>query len=71
MTDKQFLEELGKRIATLRKRAGHTQVSLSKKLDMDRAALAKIETGRVNPQINTLRRIANGLNISLLDLLKM
>ncbi|MEX2484724.1 MAG: helix-turn-helix transcriptional regulator [Brumimicrobium sp.] len=68
MTDKKYLEKLGQQIAKIRKEKGFTQVEFADKLDMNRSALAKIEIGRVNPQIITLKRIADGLEISVSEL---
>lgn len=69
MTDEKYLEKLGHQIAKIRKDKGFTQVEFADKLEMNRSALAKIETGRVSPQITTLKRIAEGLDISLSSLL--
>lgn len=70
MTDDKYLEELGQQVARLRKEKGFTQVEFAKSLNMNRSALAKIEIGRVSPQITTLRRIAEGLDVSLSALLQ-
>lgn len=70
MTEEKYLEKLGQQIARIRKEKGFTQVDFANKLEMNRSALAKIETGRVSPQITTLRRIADGLGISLSSLLE-
>lgn len=70
MTEEKYLEKLGQQIARIRKEKGFTQVDFANKLEMNRSALAKIETGRVSPQITTLRRIADGLGITLSSLLE-
>lgn len=63
-----FIVKLGARIAELRKERGFTQESFSIKSGMDRAALAKIESGRVNPTIIVLKRISHHLSIELSEL---
>lgn len=70
MTDKKYLEKLGQQIAKIRKEKGFTQVDFADKLDMNRSALAKIETGRVSPQVTTLKRIAEGLEMTISSLLE-
>lgn len=65
MTDEKYLEQLGQQIAKMRKEKGYTQLEFAEKLDMNRSALAKIEIGRVSPQITTLKRIAEGLDLSI------
>lgn len=67
----RFILMLGERIAEIRKEKGFTQVSFSAKSGIHRAALAKIENGRVNPTIIVLKRISDCLSIDLDELLRM
>lgn len=67
----KFIRNLGERIAELRKTKGYTQVTFSEKSGIHRAALAKIEKGRVNPTIIVLKRIAEYLSIDLDELVKL
>lgn len=67
----KFIKNLGERIAELRKSKGYTQVTFSEKSGIHRAALAKIEKGRVNPTVIVLNRISECLGIELHELLKM
>lgn len=62
-------KSLGKRIKELR--ISKTQLSQEKfalKINMDRTYLASVEAGKRNISIDNLKKIANGLNITLSEL---
>lgn len=67
----KFIKNLGEHIAELRKTKGYTQVTFSEKSGIHRAALAKIENGRVNPTIIVLKRIADFLEVDLSELISL
>ncbi|MCB9360948.1 MAG: helix-turn-helix transcriptional regulator [Flavobacteriales bacterium] len=69
MDDKLYLEKLGERISKLRLDCSMRQIDLADKIGIEDSALRRIEKGRVNSSINMLRKIAKGLDISLLELL--
>lgn len=69
MEDKIYLEKLGKRIKDLRIEKAMRQIDLADKIGIEDSALRRIESGRVNSTINMLRKIAAGLDISILELL--
>lgn len=69
MEDKLYLEKLGKRIKVLRIEKSMRQIDLADKIGIEDSALRRIESGRVNSTINMLRKIAAGLDITILDLL--
>ena len=69
MDDKLYLEKLGERIVQLRSAKSMRQIDLADKIGIEDSALRRIEKGRVNSSINMLRKIAKGLDISLLELL--
>jgi len=56
------LENLGMRIADLRKRRGLTQEDLAGLAEMDRSYLSEIENGHKNLSVASLIRIAAALN---------
>ena len=68
--EKQFLDALAKRIASLRKQKGLTQEKLADAADIDRVALANIETGKRRPTVTTVHRIAIGLSVNVEDIFK-
>lgn len=61
----QFLNKVSKRIAELRKAKGFTQERLAEEADIDRVALANIETGRRRPTVITIYKIAVALNVEV------
>lgn len=61
---------IGSRIKYLRLSKNLTQLDLASLINMEDSALRRIENGNTNPTIKTLIKIANGLNVDLVDLLK-
>jgi len=57
MTDQEFLIQLGKRIATLRKAKGYSQLNLGSIIDLEKSNLSAIENGRQNPSSLTLKKL--------------
>lgn len=56
---------LTKALIRARNTAGLTQRQLSDRTGIDQAILSRIETGKANPSMNTLRKLAKGLGKSL------
>jgi transcriptional regulator with XRE-family HTH domain len=67
-TDEQYLQALGKRISVMRKEKRLTQGQLAEICKMEKANLSRIETGKTNPTVLTLRKIAAELFDSFEDL---
>lgn len=62
-------EELGKRIQELRKeKTGLSQEKFALQIDMDRSYFASVESGKRNISIVNIKRIADGLGVSLSEL---
>lgn len=59
----------GKRLAGLRKLAGLSQEAFAFKCGFDRTYMGIIERGEKSPTLNTLDKIAEGLNIPLSHLM--
>jgi len=66
----QIRKVLGQAICKHRERLGLTQEQLGEKADIHRTYLADIERGTRNPSVETTRRIAYALGISMSDLFK-
>lgn len=60
-----LLIKIGKKIQVLRKEIGLSQEKFALKIDMDRTYLASVEAGSRNISIKNLKKIIDGLNISL------
>ena len=55
---------LGEKIKQLRQEKGYSQIFLEKKSGVNSKLLSKYENGRIVPTADTLRKIAEGLDIS-------
>ncbi|MCL4423961.1 MAG: helix-turn-helix domain-containing protein [Firmicutes bacterium] len=55
---------LGEKIRRLRRKFGMTQKDLAKRVDLSHGLIGQIETGKVQPAISTLTRIAEVLGVS-------
>jgi len=64
-------EILGKRIQSLRKKAGLTQLELAEKANLSLKHLGEIERGRGNPTLESLNNLSVALDISLMKLFDM
>ncbi len=67
--DKLLYQELGKRIAHLRKELGLTQTQVAKQLSMSQQTLAHYEVGRLRIAIATLVPLADILSCTVDELL--
>lgn len=63
-------ETVGERVRRLRLTAGLSLTDLALLSRLSRMGIWKIETGRREPQLVTLRKLANGLNVELSELLE-
>lgn len=64
-------ETIGDKIKQLRNKQGLTQNELARKSDLPYTTLTKIETNVITkPSIQTVMKIAKGLNITVDDLMK-
>ena len=61
--------EIGKRVKEARNKKGFRQLDLAKKTGILRANIARIESGRHKPSLETLERIAGALGIPVANLL--
>ena len=63
-------QQLGHRIQELCKCAGYSQEKFALLIDMDRSYFASVEAGKRNISIVNIKKIADGLNVSLEFLFK-
>jgi putative transcriptional regulator len=64
------LKKLGARLKTLRLEKGLTMEVLAYECDTDVSQIHRIESGKINPMYTTLRNLANGLGVSVSELMK-
>jgi transcriptional regulator with XRE-family HTH domain len=63
-------KKLGDNIRKIRIAKGMTQGDLCRKLEVDRAYMSKVESGKKNPTLSTITNIAEALSVSIDQLLK-
>lgn len=61
---------LGNRVRSLRRERGWTQVEMAEMLGLDRSYLSEIETGKKDPSLRVLKTIADGVGLTLSQLLR-
>lgn len=62
--------ELGNKIRELRSLTGLSQEKFALKIGMDRTYFASVEAGKRNISIQNIKKIADGLGVSLSELFK-
>jgi len=65
-----YLENLGARIRELRKQMNISQEDFALSISMDRTYFSALESGKHNVTILNLKKIADGLHLTVSDLLK-
>ena len=68
MKKDEFLNKLGKNIVKIRTQKGWSQAELARNCDKERQSIERLENGKINPSAYYLLQIANGLGISISDL---
>lgn len=61
-------EDLGKRIRELRQQTGLSQEKFALKIGMDRTYFASVEAGKRNIAIVNIKKIADGLGVTLSEM---
>ena len=70
MGNEQFLLALGSRIKAIRAEKKMSQINLVAKCDFEKASMSRIESGKTNSTILTLRKISNALDVDVSDLFR-
>jgi len=60
----------GKRVAALRKKQKLSQEALAERCSLFRTYIGAIERGEKSPTLNTIEKIAEGLQVSIIELFK-
>lgn len=61
-------QSFGLKVQQLRKATGMSQEKFALSIDMDRTYLASVEAGKRNISINNIKKIADGLSITISEL---
>jgi transcriptional regulator with XRE-family HTH domain len=64
------MKKLGRRIQRLRAARGLSQEALAEKAGLSRGYLARVETGRHEPSLTMLDKLAKALKVSVAELVK-
>jgi transcriptional regulator with XRE-family HTH domain len=67
MTDPKFLASLGSRIKKIRLDKDMTQNELSIQCDFEKASMSRIESGKTNVTVLTLRKISRALDVEMIE----
>jgi transcriptional regulator with XRE-family HTH domain len=70
MNERDVLIKIGKRIKSIRAKQNMTQHDLSKKCQIEKASMSKIEAGLSNPTVRTLVKISSALDVAIEELFK-
>ena len=66
--ENNYRQRVGRNIRILREREGISLRRFAKMIGMDYAHLSNIETGKANPTLDILAKIADGLDQDIRDL---
>jgi transcriptional regulator with XRE-family HTH domain len=69
--EEKYFKKLGAKIKQLREERGVDQKAFAFDCEIGRTQLYMIENGKTNPRLLTLMKIAEGLEITLDDLVKI
>ena len=69
-SDKLYLLSLGKRIKEIRLQKKITQTEIAYRCGFDKSNFNTIESGKRNPTITSLLKIAKALDVSIIELFK-
>jgi transcriptional regulator with XRE-family HTH domain len=67
MSDPKFLSKLGAKIKEIRLNKSITQNDLAIKCEFEKASMSRIESGKTNVTILTLRKISQALEVELVE----
>jgi transcriptional regulator with XRE-family HTH domain len=70
MTDSKFLIGLGEKIREIRQKKKMTQNELALQCEFEKASMSRIESGKTNVTILTLKKISQALQTDLTEFFK-
>ncbi len=63
-------KKLGNNIKRVRLEKGMSQGDICRKLGVDRSYISNVESGKKNPTLSTITKLAKALGVSISELLK-
>jgi transcriptional regulator with XRE-family HTH domain len=70
MSDINFLTGIGLKIKEIRVRKNMTQYELAVRCEFEKASMSRIESGKTNPTVLTLRKISRALEVPVSELVR-
>jgi putative transcriptional regulator len=70
MTEQEYIKKLGQNIRKLRLEKNMSQTALAYACDMERSNMLRVESGKTNPTVKTLFKIAKALKMNLADVMR-
>ena len=70
MRDETLQKKVGKRIQEIRELKNISQQELAAKCNFEKSNMSRLESGRVNSTLATLNRIAQGLEVNVVELFR-
>ena len=64
----EYLKKFGRRVRELRQETGLSQEKFALKIGLDRTYFASVETGKRNVSLMNIKKIADGLSVSMATL---
>jgi transcriptional regulator with XRE-family HTH domain len=68
MSNNSLQINVGKQIQKIRESKGLSQQDLAAKCNFEKSNMSRLETGRVNPTLSTLDKVAKALDVTLIEL---
>lgn len=68
MSNNSLQINVGKQIQKLRESKGISQQDLAAKCNFEKSNMSRLESGRVNPTLSTLEKVANALEVTLVQI---
>jgi transcriptional regulator with XRE-family HTH domain len=68
--DNALLRRLGEQLRRLREQSGQSQDTLANRCGLHRTYIGAVERGERNPTVLSLKRYAEGLGVSIADLVE-
>lgn len=69
MNDNDFLKKFGNRVNNFRNKTGLSQEKLATELGIDQSYLSEIETGKANPSLLYVKKLAEAFGVEPFELI--
>lgn len=70
MRDETLQKKVGIRIQEIRELKNISQQELAAKCNLEKSNMSRLESGRVNSTLGTLNKVAQGLEVNIIELFR-